>query len=86
MATTMTPFISEDLGTMFFDCYDYVNNKPRVQISVSATDAELIDKLPNYKSKKTAMITDELTGLKLLVKRASCGADCYCALKIIDVV
>jgi len=53
-----------------------------VYLLLSPADRALFDNLP-HRSRKVVIVRNLLTGFLVRVKRAPCGAGCYCAAAIV---
>lgn len=58
----------------------------RAKLSLSGDDRNRFDNLPHRNSKVSVVVEDELSGLKMEVSRASCGAGCFCAAEVVAIV
>ena len=83
-----TPFIDFDHlnsldcnveGVVMFDCN-------RAHLSVSSADKKLFDQLPVGRSFVSVVVEDKLSGRKMEVTRANCGAGCFCAAQVVAIV
>lgn len=55
------------------------SGNPRQTIAINEADSLAFAQLPPRSGRKSITVTDQDTGLKWSVHRASCGLNCFCA-------
>ena len=71
---------------MLFTPYENTKSSKRIRMNISKADMAKFDKLPSKKNKKTITIKNLKNGKKYVIRRADCGAGCYCAAEVVKIV
>jgi hypothetical protein len=79
-ATIIPERVEGDIFTPFLPAY----GDKRIMLLVSARDRSDFDRLPGGPSDETVEVEDLLSGTMFEVRRANCGAGCFCAAAIVS--
>tara|TARA_Y100000389_G_scaffold204975_1_gene261485 strand:+ start:1927 stop:2265 length:339 start_codon:yes stop_codon:yes gene_type:complete len=71
---------------MLFTPYENKKSGKTIRMNISKADMDKWDKLPSRSNKKTITVKNLKNGKKYVVRRADCGAGCYCAGEVVRIV
>ena len=71
---------------MLFTPYENSKSQKKIRMNISKEDMAKFDKLPSSTNKKTVTVKNLKNGKKYVVRRADCGARCYCAGEVVRIV
>jgi hypothetical protein len=71
---------------LLFTPYENTKSGKRITMNISQEDMAKFDKLPSQQNKQTITIKNLKNGKKYVVRRANCGAGCYCAAEVVRIL
>ena len=71
---------------LLFTPYENTKSDKRIRMNISQEDMATFDKLPSQQNQQTITIKNLKNGEKYVVRRADCGAGCYCAAEVVRIL
>ena len=71
---------------LLFTPYENTKSGKRITMNISQEDMANFDKLPSQQNEQTITIKNLKNGKKYVVRRADCGAGCYCAAEVVRIL
>jgi hypothetical protein len=69
-----------------FTPFENTKSGKRILMNISQEDMANFDKLPSHRNEQTITIKNLKNGKKYVVRRADCGAGCYCAAEVVRIL